>query len=85
MEGDVKADRLCIEEDCKSAWSEIVTAGGGNQWTTSGTNIHNSNTGNVGIGAVNPGYKMEISGTFKATASSSSIMLDANGDIMIGI
>jgi len=32
------------------------------QWTTSGTNISNSNTGNVGIGTTAPGYKFDVNG-----------------------
>lgn len=32
------------------------------QWTTSSTNIYNSNTGNVGIGTTTPGQKLEING-----------------------
>jgi len=32
------------------------------QWTTSSTNIYNSNTGNVGIGVTTPGQKLEING-----------------------
>lgn len=30
------------------------------QWATSGTNIYNSNSGNVGIGTNNPGAKLEV-------------------------
>lgn len=33
-------------------------------WATSGTNIFNTNTGNVGIGTVNPIYKLEVDGDF---------------------
>lgn len=29
VEGDVKANRFCIAEDCKDTWTEIVIAGGG--------------------------------------------------------
>jgi hypothetical protein len=36
------------------------------QWTTNGTNIYNSNTGNVGVGTAAPGNLFEVSG---ATAS----------------
>lgn len=32
------------------------------QWTISGTNIYNSNTGNVGIGTTTPGNKLHVNG-----------------------
>jgi hypothetical protein len=35
---------------------------GSAQWTTSGANIFNSNTGNVGIGTSTPSVKLEING-----------------------
>ncbi len=34
---------------------------GNNQWTTSGANIY-FNSGNVGIGTINPQYKLDVSG-----------------------
>lgn len=39
------------------------------QWTTSGTNIYNSNTGNVGVGTNAPAYKLHVVGgdTFLAS------------------
>ncbi len=48
---------LCIAGDCKTSWSSM-----GGVWTTSSTNIYNSNTGNVGIGTSTPGYKLEVAG-----------------------
>ena len=42
-------------------------AGGGGSWTVSGSNIYNSNSGNVGIGNATPGYKLDVSGTGNAT------------------
>ena len=54
---------------------------------TDNGNIWNGDAGagNVGIGTNTPGFKLEVNGSFKATASSSSIILDSNGDIQIGI
>jgi hypothetical protein len=40
--------------------SAIIIAGKA-QWTT-GTNINNTNTGNVGIGNASPAYKLDVSG-----------------------
>src|SRR3989344_8790934 len=42
------------------AWASIAAAG---VWTTSGTNIYNSNTGNVGIGTNAPGAKLHVQGS----------------------
>ncbi|MEK7513235.1 MAG: hypothetical protein AAB601_03490, partial [Patescibacteria group bacterium] len=46
---------LCIAGDCKTAWSQV-----GGQWTASGNNIYNANSGNVGIGTTGPGAKLEV-------------------------
>src|SRR5690349_14877664 len=54
---------LCINADCKTAWSQV----GGSQWTTNGTMIYYS-TGNVGIGVASPGTKLDVAGTVNATA-----------------
>jgi hypothetical protein len=37
------------------------------QWTTSGTNIYNSNSGNVGIGITNPIAKFQVVGEIRAS------------------
>ncbi|TWI95613.1 hypothetical protein JN11_04352 [Mucilaginibacter frigoritolerans] len=39
------------------------------QWTVSGTNIFNSNTGNVGIGTTTPSYKLEVNGLFSSSVT----------------
>ena len=44
-----------------SVWNQIGT-GGASPWTTSGTNIYNSNTGNVGIGTSSPTSKLHVAG-----------------------
>lgn len=44
-----------------SVWNQIGT-GGASPWTVSGTNIYNSNTGNVGIGTSSPTYKFHVAG-----------------------
>ncbi len=39
-------------------------------WTTSGTNIYNNNTNNVGIGTTNPtAYKLQVVGTIGASGN----------------
>ena len=37
------------------------------QWTTSGNNIYNANSGNVGIGVSNPSAKLEVNGNVTAS------------------
>jgi hypothetical protein len=38
------------------------------QWTTSGSNIYNSNVGNVGIGITNPSHKLDIVGNINVAS-----------------
>ncbi len=59
------------------------------QWNPSGTNIYNSNAGNVGIGITNPTQALQIisgntSGTFGAFASASGQGLSINPNSIAG-
>lgn len=45
-----------------------AAATSGSDWSTSGNNIYNPNSGNVGIGKSNPDAKLHIDGSFKQTA-----------------
>lgn len=47
-----------------SVWNQIGT-GGASPWTVSGSNIYNSNTGNVGIGISTPLQKFHMVGDFR--------------------
>ncbi len=49
---------LCINGDCKTAWSQV----GASQWTTTSTSIY-YNTGNVGVGTTAPGAKLTVDGS----------------------
>jgi Peptidase_G2, IMC autoproteolytic cleavage domain len=56
------------------------------QWATNGTNINNTNTGNVGIGTTTPTAKLEVNGT---TAVSGNLVkfagTDPNGNVLAEI
>ncbi len=51
---------------------------GGSAWTVSGNNIHNSNSGNVGIGITSPAAKLDIAGNNSWDLSTSA------GDVRVG-
>lgn len=58
------------------------------QWTTSGTHIYNSNTGNVGVGLTSPSEKFEVSGNVKAWNSyigTSNALISRSGDHVTGV
>ena len=67
--GGVKVDGTTITINA----SGIITSvggGGSSQWTTSGINIYNANTGNIGIGTNNPAiYKCQVNGNLGATGN----------------
>jgi trimeric autotransporter adhesin len=49
----------------------LNSMGGTSKWTASGTNIHNNNTGNVGIGTATPAAKLHV--------ADSSVVFTASG------
>lgn len=36
------------------------------QWSTNGSNIYNTNSGNVGIGTSTPGFKLDVTGSIRS-------------------
>ncbi|CAN5686071.1 hypothetical protein BH10BAC3_BH10BAC3_37570 [soil metagenome] len=57
-----------------TAWAQLSVGGASNYWTTSGSDIYNNNTGNVGIGTNTPAAKLHI----KGNANTSQLIIDAN-------
>jgi phage FluMu protein gp41 len=68
--GGVKVDGTTITINSSTGVITSVGGGGSAQWTTSGINIYNANTGNVGIGTNDPAtYKCQINGNLGATGN----------------
>ena len=81
IEGDLRANRLCFQNDCKAGWSEIQ---GTNYWTVSGNDIYSNNSGNVGIGTATPGAKLHVVGTIRTSLSGTGnrcLYVTSDGDI----
>jgi hypothetical protein len=49
------------------------------QWTTSGTNIYNSNTGNVGVGTTNPLTRLHITGNGSSVDAGNGYQINGDG------
>jgi hypothetical protein len=68
--GGVKVDGTTITINSSTGVITSVGGGGSSQWTTSGINIYNANTGNVGIGTNDPAnYKCQVNGNIGATGN----------------
>jgi hypothetical protein len=64
------ANQILKMNSAGDAWTcADDTSGGSSKWTTSGNNIYNSNTGNVGIGTSTPTKKLEIGGDMNVMGS----------------
>lgn len=63
---------FCMAGDCRTSWSQV--AGGGSEWTTSGTNIYYTG-GSVGVGTTSPSAKLHVAGDGKFTGN---VTVDGN-------
>lgn len=59
------SEGLCINGDCKTAWSQV----GGSQWSTTGATTINFAGGNVGINTPNPSKTLEVTGDIKVSGT----------------
>jgi hypothetical protein len=62
VNGYVKGTGLCIGNDCRTTWPSGGGSGGDSYWALSGSNIYNTNFGNVGIGTKTPSAKLDVAG-----------------------
>lgn len=70
--GQVSAGSLCFASDCRTSWANIAGVSGSGsanyvaKWNTASTinasSLLYDNGTNVGIGAINPGYKLDVQG-----------------------
>jgi len=58
-----------------STWQMIGGSGADSDWTISGNDIYNSNSGNVGIGTSSPGAKLDVAGHIWQTGTGHSVFL----------
>lgn len=66
------SDTKVASQKAVKAYVDSQVSGVSSQWTVSGNDISNSNTGNVGIGVASPLAKLHVNGEARASSHSSS-------------
>ena len=61
-----------------SAWQAVSGVGGDTDWTVSGIDMYNNNTGNVGIGTSSPGATLDVEGRVWQTGLGGSTFFGEN-------
>ncbi len=61
--------------------TQTTAAGGG--WTTSGSNLFSSNSGNVGINSNNPSAKLDVNGTVRTNAQITSTLATGTAPLAV--
>jgi len=62
----------------------LISVTGRAQWATSGNNIYNTNTGNVGVGTTTPQVKLHVNGSIRGDQSGALRIDSGNGTLDIG-
>ena len=71
---DAGAGRVLTSDAAGNAsWADLPASA--SVWAVSGTNIHNTNTGNVGIGTTTPTAKLDVRGGMLVDSSSGSLRI----------
>ena len=64
---------LTSDASGNASWADLPASA--SVWAVSGANIHNTNTGNVGIGTTNPTAKLDVRGGLLVDSSSGSLRI----------
>lgn len=87
---EVDTRMLCIRDDCRIAWPVTGSGGGGGFWaSTTGTGVPiYYNAGKVGIGTMDPTYRLDVQsnvdGGARTRFSNISTGVNSRADLMIG-
>ncbi len=66
-------NRSLVDKRYVDSLTGTISGGGSSQWTTSGANIYNNNTGSIGIGTTTPVARLHV--------ADSSVVFSASGNV----